>query len=286
MTRYGPWVDLPTRDVVLENPLLSYRYGEYRVDGSQATYSWSQLTEVADALPDSALSSSGAPDFLPRDWFTWWELQSYAGAAAVGYRSRIGVIEVSPRLWASPADVDWPTPPAGATIEVDLLWADRALDVRWQSVASGSGVLPGGMWSTTSATVIAASQTTPNRALWPRGSALAGATRLGTCPSGAVQETRVPCEISGRAIIAFGPAFITDESALPSTYYNGSIYLNRIFAAAGLLTPRYRFVWPTSGYPRLRQRQSLQLTDGPNLRQRQTGGATGGEPLRQRQRGI
>lgn len=50
--------------------------------------------------------------------------------------------------------------------------------------------------------------------------------------------------------------------------------------------PRYRFVTPTRGMWRLRQRQSLAGSDGWALRQRQAGGHPGSWPLRQRQPGV
>ena len=49
---------------------------------------------------------------------------------------------------------------------------------------------------------------------------------------------------------------------------------------------RYRWVYPTGGFWRMRQRQSRTGTDSWPLRQRQNGGHTGSWPLRQRQGGA
>lgn len=66
-------------------------------------------------------------------------------------------------------------------------------------------------------------------------------------------------------------------------YWAGNVDLT---ARALVTRPRYRFLYPTGGMWRLRQRQSLTGTDSWPLRQRQNGGATGSWPLRQRQRGV
>lgn len=309
MTRYGPWTDLPEQTVHWNASDPGARALAVGAWWQTYVYTTSGALTLADFLavansdvPDTALSRKAPqpipvpPPALPTGYepgqlygFTNDDnviiiLTADSTAPAPGWAGplswKMAMVALSPTTWPYPTP-SWPTPPPGASIETQV--TRRPLDV------TASVFRPGGLAGTVDLWQAPASAiNADSRETWPTRDKTASWNRLTTLSETGRTEVTIPAAEDGYAYLAASPAWVRLQDVTPQTWQDAgtSLWLDRIVSGRARQEARYRFVYESAGYPRLRQRQAAQPSDGPGLRGRQHGGFTGAEPLRQRQRGI